>query len=357
MRATAYGAKGMGVNRRAAMKRVLSKFVICILTIMLSACAPLENVQTEPSPFPTPNETPVVTPRPSPACTPFPAAPTPTNAWTHAPEPEHLPMFKEYISPVEDTVIIANNHGMIIGGYSDGEWLSHSQAASYCGQPMVFTMKNLDGYENTVEPNGIIMENWPDYWLSRTATMGENIIDYNDLMYLDADLRDYDPANEDCVLYYCPPQRFPVLMEVTDLSPYLHIVQNVLDEEFGAGTVSAQVVDAYAVDIDNDGTAECIINAYNNETYDWDADYTEDYWYSIALIVENNGSVCEIERQCGYGYYDEVDFACVRGVVDVNGDSIFEVISVRRGFEWWLMNVYQYVGYNLSWAFGLYAGN
>jgi hypothetical protein len=56
-------------------------------------------------------------------------------------------MFTEYISPGEDTVIIADNDGMIIGGYSDGEWLSHSQAASYCGQPMMFTMKNLDGCE------------------------------------------------------------------------------------------------------------------------------------------------------------------------------------------------------------------
>ena len=337
------------------MKKVPAKLVICILTIMVSGCAPLENVQTVSSPFSTPYATSVVTTKPQPACTPFPAAPTPTH--TYAPEPEYLPMFTDYISPGEDTVIIANNHGMVIGGYSDGKWLSHSQAASYCGQPMVFTMKNLDGYENTVEPNGITMENRGDYWFSGTATMGENNIDYNDLMYLDAGLPDYNPVNEDCVLYYCPPQRFPELTEVTDLSPCLHIVQNILDEEFGVGTVSAQIVDAYAVDIDNDGTAEFILNSYNNDVFESDIGYTEDYWYSISLIVEDNGSVCEIERHCGYGYYDEVDFACVRGIVDVNGDNIFEVISVRRGFEWWLMNVYQYVGYNLSWAFGLSTGN
>lgn len=335
------------------MKKVLVKLVICILIIMLSGCASLENVQTELSSFRTPYATPVVTLEPTPARTPFPATPTPT----YPPEPKYVPMFTEYISPGEDTVIIANNGGMIIGGYSDGEWLSHSQAATYCGQPMLFTVKNLDGYEETVEPNGITMEPWGDYGFSVTVTMGESITDYNDPMYLDTGLGEYDPAHEGCVLYYCPPKRFPELMEVTDLSPYLHIVQEILDEEFGVGAVSAQIVDAYAVDIDNDGTAEFIINSNNNGPYDWDADYTEDYWYSIVLIVEDNGSVYEIERQCGYGYYDEVDFACARGVVDVNGDSIFEVISTRQGYEWWLMDVYQYDGHKLSWAFGLYTGS
>lgn len=338
------------------MKKYCIALVICILAAALTACVPLEQVQVS---EPTPSPIPIATPSPTLARTPSPTMPTPMPTPTYDPEPGNLPMFTDYLPPGEDTVIIADSGGMIIGGYSDGDWLSHSQAAAYCGQTMTFIMKSLDGYEKAVESIGVIstFEFGGQDVASGTVTMEEDVTDYNDFMYLDARLPEYDPSHADCVLYYCPPERFPQITLLGDVSPFLPAVQNIFDEEFGVGVVPAQINGAYTADIDNDGAAETIINSYNNETYDEDGDYTDGHWYSIALIVEDSGAVCEIERRCGYGYWEDIDFACVRGIVDINGDGISEVIRERRGYEWWLMDAYQYDGENLSWAFGLNFGS
>ena len=322
---------------------------VLLIACLLAACTPVEHVQE-------------ATPTPSPAAdvTPAMVSATPTlttvPARTHAAEPESLPMFTEYIAPGKDTVIIANSDGLIIGGYSDGHWLSHSQAAAYCGQSMTFTMKNLDGYADTLESTGVIMEFGGEEVASGTVTMGEGITDYNDFMYLDTGLPEYDPSRLDCVLYYCPPERSPQITRVRDVSPFLLAVQNILDAEFGTGTVSAQINDAYIADIDGDGTAEVVVNAYNNESWGDDSD-AESYWYSIVLIIEDSGAVCEVARWCWYGYWEDVDFACVRGILDVDGDGRYEVIREQRGYEWWLMDVFQYDGQKLSWVFGLSTGS
>lgn len=334
------------------MYRVLCVLMTCMMLVIISACALPEHVQTGALP----NATPTITPAPTARSTSSPAIPASIPAKTYTPEPEELPLFTEYIALGKDTVIIADSDGLVIGGYSNGEWLSHSQAAAYCGQPMTFYQKSLDGYEDTIKSTGINMESWGDSGVSGTVTMKENTLDYNDAMYLDAGLPKYDPVRDGIMLYYCPQERFPQI-EQAEISPFVQIVQEMLDKEFGKGAVSAQVNGAYTVDIDGDGAAETIINASNNEIcngYDYD---TKQYWYSISLLVETNGAVYEIEKRWGFDYYENIDYACVSGVVDINGDGMYEALRERRGYEWWLMDVYQYSGHELSWVFGLSSGS
>ena len=335
------------------MWRFFSVLISCMLTLLLTACASLEPAQISELP----NATPTLTPSPTPLRTPSSAILMPVPEKTYAPDPEGLPMFTEHITPSEDTVIVADSDGLIIGGYSNGEWLSHSQAAAYCGQTMTFYQRSLGGYEHTVKSTGITMDFWGDSGASGTVTMSNNFLDYNDPAYLDTVLPKYDPARDEIVLYYCPPESLPEIEQAFDISPFVQIVQEMLDKEFGKGEVSAQINGAYTVDIDGNGTKETIINAGNNERDNYNGDFSDGYWYSIALLVESTGAVYEIEKRSGFDYYDNVDFACVRGVVDINGDGTYEVIKERRGYEWWLMDVYQYDGHELTWVFGLSYGS
>ena len=325
------------------MKRVLCLLMVCILAILLCACAPEGYV-----PVIGATPTPAVTPSPSPKPTATPTAtpmPTPVPTPTPAPTPENVPMFTEFIEPGEDTVIIANSRGLIIGGYSDGVWLSHSQAAAYCGGRMTFYERSMDGFKDTIKSIGLIMDNGGGLEIgSGTASLGDRT-DYNDFMLLDTDLPEAEQAHTDSVLYYCQQDRFPKIQKVTDTTQFLLIVQGILDEEFGAGTVAAQISDAYSVDLDGDGTTETIVNACNNENHDFENNISG-YWYSIAFIVEESGAICEIQQQCWNGYVEDIEFVCVRGVLDVNGDGVYELIVEREGYEWWLVDVIQYDGQN-----------
>ena len=333
------------------MYRFLCVLIICMLVVIVSSCASPEHAQIGELP----NAAPALTSIPTPKCTPSPEIPMLVPEKT--PEPEELQMFTDYIAPGEDTVIIADSDGLIIGGFSNGEWLSHSQAAAYCGQPMTFYQKSLDGFEDTVKSTGINKDSWGDSGVSDTITMNNTFLDYNDPMYLDTVLPKYDLARDEIVLYYCPRERLPKIEQAAVISPVVQIVQEMLDKEFGKEAVSAQVNGAYTVDIDGDGSDETIINACNNEKSNDDDYDIEQYWYSISLVVESSGKVHEIEKRWGFDIYENVDFACVRGVVDINGDGAYEVITERRGYEWWLMDVYQYDGHELTWVFGLNSGS
>ena len=337
------------------MKRVLCLLMVCILAILLVACAP-EGYVPVIGATPTPGVTPSPSPKPTAAPTATPA-PTPVPTATPVPAPENVSMFTEFIAPGEDTVVIANSRGLIIGGYSNGVWLSHSQAAAYCGGRMTFYERSLDGISDTISSGGIVLDDSLSAG-SVTASLQSGVMDHNSSSYLD--IRRMDKVSEhDTVLYYCPKDRIPKARGAAEPSQFLPIIQGMLDAQFGAGAVLANIHSAYSLDIDSDGINETIINASNTDRSEYafnsHIEYSEN-WYSIICVVEESGMVRMIEQHFSEGYLEDSVFACVRGAVDMDGDGTCEVIVEFEGYEWWGIAAYRFDAQVFSQVFNFSMG-
>lgn len=277
------------------------------------------------------------------------ATPQPTIITLPSPSPLETPL--EYRQPSEDTAIIANAWGDVLGGYSEGHWLSHSGAAAYCGSPMAFIAANLEGSVYTTESEGVSYpdETYEMYVFSWTKEMGED--EYDGHGYYELNIEepevvfnyDTDPL---CNAYLYYGGILPELEVIADTSGILPVVQGMVEEHFGEDVVEAKVRVAVSADIDSDGGKEIIVNADNDamECLDIMGDET---LYSIACVIETDGSVCMIEEY--YSADDQEDewgarFMYVQNVIDLNRDGRCEIVLDYKAWETWETIVFEYNG-------------
>jgi hypothetical protein len=162
------------------------------------------------------------------------------------------------------------------------------------------------------------------------------------------------PQNPLCYSYlYYGRAGLPAAEVVSDTSSIIPVVQKIIDGEFGKDNAVAKVRVAVCADIDGDGSKETVVNADNSaeeyeESYgDIGDDAMDKYWYSIAFILENDGSVIVIDKY----YYnpedesdDELDFLYVQNIIDIDGDGKYEIVEDWDEWEVFGALVYKYDG-------------
>jgi len=258
--------------------------------------------------------------------------------------------------PSADTMIIVSPWGDIYGGYSDGKWLTRSEAAQYCSKPMTLYEFNLAGFVRTVQSDGVSYYDagggYVTSWTVDADTDDDNnyyTLDIPEYVYPEASYSEY-PLK----FTYLYSRRFDIpsgmqaLSDVSDITP---VVQGLLDKKFGRGNVEACVRIAIEADIDSDGQKETIVNADNNGdefeySYgDLDMQAMEQLWYCMCFIIESDGEVVMLDED--YSLNDEDSwfaFFYIQNIVDLDGDGIYEIVMDWSAWETFLTLVYTYDG-------------
>lgn len=308
------------------MKPVIA--AVLFACILLSACATMRtDIQpSNPSYFPSPSPSKSPAALPSPTAAPPSPIPEPSDYYT-----EVLPFSGFTMEPNDSTIIIADSGGTVLFGYSDGLWLTHSQAAAYCGGDMTFYSISPNGKKASVS--------------SKTAELGED----EARSCVNNEKVIIEDVNNDIILklqgkakgFLCriDPARIPDFKAVKDYSSISSLLQPLLDEQFGKGCVKVKITSAVQADIDGDGEKETLVNASNLEGYDRYESYDpeEGSWYSVVCAIEPDGSFAFIQESYDTGLKEESWFFAIRGVVDVNGDGICEILTENEGWEYWGM--------------------
>lgn len=226
--------------------------------------------------------------------------------------------------PDDSTVIIADNEGYVYFGYSGGEWLTRSEAGSYCKGSMEFRKLSLSGLSGTVVSNGAV-EDWE--YGSYKVVNGETIYDENGCQ-----LKLSEPA--DSWLCYISPDRLPEITPVSDYSQLQPIIQKLIDDKIGHGKLEAEINSAVEADIDKDGKPETIINA-SNESEDFEAREDEENCisYYIVCAIRQDGSFVFLDQSYGNYFEDEEQGGTVVGIFDADGDGSYEILFDWYGYE------------------------
>lgn len=281
------------------MKRFLYTLSILLIIVSFAACAaePAVTVTTPPSAAVIPSPTPSPSPLPSPT-----------------------PSASAYKQLAEDTVIIANDDGYIIGGYSGGKWLSFTEAAAYCRQPMMFYCHQES---ETVQSSG-----------ARTEGGGYRL-----------DIAESYPPY---YLYYADPERFPKF-EGDKWDQVKQAVQNRLDHHYGKGKAKANVIMGVSVDIDNDGKSEII---FNSNTVDEEESFNGVDSYSMSGVIEEDGAMHLTAEYYNTGDSEVIYLAWLQDVIDIDGDGVCEFVTKLCDFEKMTFNVYKYNGKEFTQVLG-----
>lgn len=326
------------------MKIVIAFFTIIGMLVSSSACAAIPAI-----------ETPTASASPSSPPTPI-ESPEPTPDYSLIPEPVFSPL------PVaSDTVIIASSWGYIFGGYSDGKWLTHSEAAAYCLGNLTFNKCNLARLTGVVDSSGIVYEEEDGgYSYSCTYDMPPGTYDEssNYRLNITEDETDYDYSKDPlCYSYLYYGASPPEIEVVSDTSKIQPVIQKIADKNLGEGNVKADIRIAVKADIDGDGKEEIIVNADNNaDEFDY-SDLNEEayskYWFCMSCIIESNGSVVIIGEYYAKPYnegdeYVDMEFMYVQNIIDIDGDGACEIVLDWNAWETSCTVVYKYDGKNLK---------
>lgn len=305
------------------MKRLILYIILAALVLVLSACssppevlllytpAPSIAVSSSPSPAVSVSQAQTATPEPE-------------------PEPSHVPPFEGYIETDDSTVVVADSGGLVYFGYSDGNWLTHSQASAYCGNKMKLCKISLSGADKYVTSSGIA-ENRDSNWdESSWVKNGKyELTDCNSSYILKL------KSEPKSMLCRITPERVPKANQIKDTSSLLPALQALADKQFGSGNVTVQINSAVSVDIDGDGETETVVNASNNEYDRYETFEISGYWYSIACAIEQDGSFAFIEERYENGFREESGFVDVESILDIDGDGVCEFIINCEDWEYW----------------------
>lgn len=273
---------------------------------------------------------------------------------SQAPQPSKIPAVTAEPSAQAYTepVIIAAN-GNVIGGFADGRWLTHSEAAAYCSDPTTFYKYGIAGLAGTVESAGLTNQENGGYVGSRTADMGEEEYDENDSYTLNTEPEpDYGDYSADVFstgfLYTLPPERLP-MMDVCDNTEDLeNVIQQMIDDHLGVGAAEANIRSAVLGDIDGDGAYEKLVNADNCAGLIYE---DLDNLYSICILLESDGSVISINESYvskNSQDFSDTELVYIQNILDIDGDGMCEIVLDGTAWEAWWSEVYQYDGSMLS---------
>lgn len=262
--------------------------------------------------------------------------------------------------------------GNVCGGYMDGKWLTHSEAAQYLGVSITFHSYNLLGEVDIVESQGVSYSD-DEYFSSRTKDNPDSVsglysLEIDDDWGGNADSYTGQPL-EYCCLYNLGPECLPDITMVSDTSEAQAVIQSLLDEHFGKDAPEAAVIIAVSADIDADGKMEMVVNAANDEenVYEY---YADKPLYCISCIIEDDGEAAVIdehyltpeeaisayndtttenendsyEKSYNIAFESDIAFFYVQNIIDLNNDGMCEFVLNWEAWEVWETKVYEYVG-------------
>jgi hypothetical protein len=286
-----------------------------------------------------------------------PAAPQPE---TLEPQPSQAPQISEEPADTPeataqayaDPVIIAANYD-VIGGFADGRWLTHSEAAAYCEGPTTFYKYGIAGFSGSVESSGVTNQEDGGYIYSRTADMGENEYDESGSYTLMADPEpDYGDYSADVFstgfLYTLTPENLPMMDVCDNTEDIKNVIQRMIDDNLGAGAAEANIRSAVTGDIDGDGEYEKAVNADNCAGLIYE---DMDNLYSISVILESDGSVVSVYESYvseNSSEFSSTELVYIQNILDVDGDGRCELVLDGTAWEAWWSEVYKYDGNSLS---------
>lgn len=252
------------------------------------------------------------------------------------------PAALDYKTPAKDTVIIADCGGGIYGGYSGGKWLTNKEAAEYCGGNLMFYGYNLTGVVDSAESTEVTYDDSDDR-VSSSVSGGSS--EEGGYYSLDASL-DYEEGSLPVYLYNVSPKKLPAITVVADTSALLPAVQQLIDAQLGADAAAAQIRTAVSADIDGDGAQETIVNADNCADKVYEAG--GENFYSIACIIESDGSVCVIDDRYlaknSSEDFSDVEYVYTQNIIDLNSDGKCEIVVSWEAWEADGVTVYTYDG-------------
>lgn len=329
--------------------RKLLTYAIILCIFALSACSH----NASPIPDATSTQKPIATPSPT-------ARTTPTLASIPTPSPKPTPAPTtgiDFITDIpKDLVIIVQPWGNVIGGYANGQWLTHSDALRYCGREKTLYYCDIQGKFGKSHSSDVIESDWYDGY-SYTHDMTEEEYDngvsqYAMEMQLSNTIQDREPIT-DTNLLYIPEDQLPTMRIVDDTSDIEKRVQKIVDEQFGKNAVEAKITAAVSVDIDGDGKAETIFNATNINVRALHVveDLTEEEillsskklkWYSLTAVVNSDGQIHTLSSGYYTCYLEDSYLAQTTALADIDNDGQCEIIMDWEGYECCGTVVYDY---------------
>jgi hypothetical protein len=253
-------------------------------------------------------------------------------------KPKPLPS-QDFVN--NEIAVLTFDDGTIIGGYSNGIWLTHLKAANLCNKKMTFYKYAMMGYLGKTVSSGVEISKVEGYYSgSYTNKEKDEGIDCRLKTKLNTDDWEY------YTLLSVDPRNLQAADVVSDNSAILPEIQKLADKKAGAGNATVNIPIAVSADIDGDGEQEIVINADNGASIE--AEFEEGKkWYSIACVMESDGSMHVIEEN----YSDPSDFGVhvfLQNVFDMNNDGKYELVVVNRSYESFGATVYQYDGKKFS---------
>jgi hypothetical protein len=281
------------------------------------------------------------------------AQPAQTLPPSHSPQPSQAPESTETCEKANANPVILSANGDIIGGWADGHWLTHSEAAAYCAGSMTFYKYSIAGLAGKVESSCVTNQPNGGYVGSRTADMAEGEYDENGSYTLspepEYDYGDYaaDPFST-YYLYTLPPERMPMIDVCDNTADLAPVIQQMIDENLGKEVVNANIRSAVMGDIDGDSEYEKIVNADNCAGLIYE---DLDNLYSICVIIESDGTVISV-NECYISQnsleFSETELVYAQNVLDIDGDGICEIVLDGEAWESSWSEVYKYNGNALS---------
>jgi hypothetical protein len=320
------------------MKKLIVLLVVLVLILPFASCISIYPAspsapQSSPSaPQSTPSE-----PRPS-------LEPQPSEIPAVTPETGS----QAYTGPV---IIAANTD--VIGGFADGRWLTHSEAAAYCQGQTTFYKYGIAGFSGTAESSGLTTQENGGYIYSRTADMGKDEYDESGSYTLNVDTEpDYGDYSADVFgagfLYTLPPEYLPMMDVCDNTEDIENVIQRMIDENLGTGAAEANIRSAVIGDIDGDGEYEKAINADNCAGLIYEE---LDDLYSISIILESDGSVISVYESYvseNTSEFSSTELVYIQNILDIDGDGMCELVLDGTAWEAWWSEVYKYDGSRLS---------
>ncbi len=323
------------------MKRITGFILITALIMSIAACGQ-PPAQVTATPTATPAAAPAltkaaaaptatVTPAPTVTATPAPT-PSPTPAPTPSPKPAPKP--KKTKAPPSGLIIIADSYGEICGGYSNGKWLSQSEAAAFCeGKIITFSRYGLTEFIETVESSGVTHDDY-EY----------EVPGIYPCCYLILPEDGYNPDDPYSTYLYSG-GKLPDIENVEDTYDLSLTLQNLLGNEPDEGEAEAYIGNAVITDIDNDGEKETLVDArFSGEDY-----IDVSFW----CIIESDGTIKTISDDYSSSpyYYGDV---YLQNIIDIDGDNISELVIDYGCGDSEGMWVFKYDGNNLTLVFEYY---
>ena len=251
------------------------------------------------------------------------------------------------------------NTGIVFGAWCDGQWISAVNTQPHLNEGDRYRVYDVEGfYQNATA--GIAQ--------CYRLFIAENMISFDDGDAPEIDwkqvckgytgfvyfsLTPAFPNESDWIAVSCPwnPMPRPVSSSSTETTNYIEITQFILESK-GLHNPDVHLLQVLHVDLDGDGAEETLVSAFHTKTGNLGiganaADYSVIYMLAHGDAIENLTILAESfftgDRMKTFPTLIEV-----LGVLDLNGDSVMEVVLKLQASEAFPVRVLEFNGSELE---------